>query len=396
MQIQIKTYRPDKGVSVLQVDATTPGEARKKTEQQGYRVLSLHHNTARRWHPSSDRDFSVPLFAQELLALLDAGLGLVESLDLLAAKARQTAGRRILTDLRLRLSEGSSFSQATASASVFSGLFVATVRASEQTGQLPEALRRYLTYHRQINSLRDKVLAGSVYPMLLIGIGTLVVLFLLTYVVPRFARIYEDVGQERLPLLSRWMMEWGVSVAEHTLPLVFLAAAFLSGFLYYLSRAKSRAAIERWLWSLPLLGEKMRVYQLARFTRTLAMLLQGGVPLVSALGMADDLLRQPALREGLKRATMALNEGHPVSQALTANGLATEIGARLLIVGERSGELAEAMERIAAFYDDEIGRSVEWFSRLFEPALMVFIGLLIGGIVILMYMPIFELASSIQ
>jgi general secretion pathway protein F len=154
--------------------------------------------------------------------------------------------------------------------------------------------------------------------------------------------------------------------------------------------------MERKLWQLPAVGEQIRVYQLARFTRTIAMLLKGGIPLVTALDMTDDLLRQPAFKAGLDQAKRAIREGRGVSDTFGTYGLATEVGTRLLVVGERSGELGDVMQRIADFYDEEIARMVEWFSRLFEPVLMILIGGLIGGIVILMYMPIFELASSIQ
>lgn len=397
MRFTLKAYRDTEGVIELALEAADALAAQRQAEAQGYRVLSTDgEETPHTWRLVSGGGFSVPLFAQELLALLEAGLGLVETIALLAHKARHPDAQRILQELQRRVGEGRSFSQALEAMPAFPPLFVATVRASERSGHLADALRRYLAYHRQLNALRDKVLAASIYPLLLIGVGGLVVLFLLAYVVPRFARIYEDVGRAHLPLLSRWLMYWGQLAGDHAL-LLGLVALLLGGALaYLLRRPATRAAIERWLWTLPTVGEQLRIYQLARFTRTLAMLLRGGIPLVAALGMADDLLRQPALRNGLERARQAIAEGRAVSDGFAAHGLATEVGTRLLVVGERSGELGETLERIAGFYDEEIARSVEWFSRLFEPALMMGIGLLIGGIVILMYMPIFELASSIR
>lgn len=397
MRFKLKAYRDTEGVIELAFDAADALAAQRQAEAQGYRVLSARSaeglGVPRLFAGAS---FSVPLFAQELLALLDAGLGLVETIALLAHKARQPEAQRVLQDLQRRVGEGRAFSQALEQIPVFPPLFVATVRASERSGHLADALRRYLSYQRQLNALRDKVLAASIYPLLLVGVGGLVVLFLLAYVVPRFSRIYEDVGRANLPLLSRWLMHWGQIASEHALTLGLGAALLVGGLVVVLRRPATRAAIERWLWRLPAVGEQLRIYQLARFTRTLAMLLRGGIPLVAALGMVDELLRQPGLQTGLIRARRAISEGRAVSDCFAAEQLATEVGARLLVVGERSGNLDEALERIAGFYDDEIARSVEWFSRLFEPALMLGIGLLIGGIVILMYMPIFELASSIQ
>jgi general secretion pathway protein F len=399
MRVNIKAYREPEGVSQLALDATDISTACRQAEAQGYRVIAAKE--ASRWPtaggPLLGQGFKVALFCQELLALLDAGMGLVESIAILARKSKHPETRRILNEIQRLLGEGRTFSRALeAESGVFSGLLVATVRASEQTGNLAEALRRYLVYQNQLNAVRDKIVAASIYPLLLILVGMLVILFLMAYVVPRFSRVYEDVGEAHLPLLSRWLMHWGQAVGAHAWVLGLSFVVLVAGGVYAVTRQELRAALERRLWRLPAIGEQFRVYQLARFTRTVAMLLKGGIPLVTALDMTGELLRQPALKAGLDAAKRSIREGKTVSDTFSAHGLATEVGIRLLVVGERSGELGEAMERIAGFYDDEIRRSVEWFSRLFEPALMLFIGLMIGGIVILMYMPIFELASSIQ
>ncbi|TAN80879.1 MAG: type II secretion system F family protein [Gallionella sp.] len=399
MRVNIKVYRDPGGVTELALDATDIPAACRQAETQGYRVITA--KASDQWSLSArifqGRSFQVPLFCQELLALLEAGMGLVESIAILAHKAKQPEARRILTDLHRLMGEGRTFSRALeAEPGAFPSLFVATMCASERTGNLVEALRRYLAYHRQLNAMKDKVVAASVYPTLLVVVGGLVVVFLMAYVVPRFSRVYEDVGEAHLPVMSRFLMHWGQVVGNHAWVLGLLLILLLAGSIYAFTRPALRAALERRLWRLPAIGEQIRVYQLARFTRTVAMLLKGGIPLVSALDMTDELLRQPALKAGLDTAKRLIREGKPVSDTFGAQGLATEVGTRLLVVGERSGELGEVMERIAGFYDDEIARTVEWFSRLFEPALMLFIGLIIGGIVILMYLPIFELASSIQ
>jgi general secretion pathway protein F len=156
-----------------------------------------------------------------------------------------------------------------------------------------------------------------------------------------------------------------------------------------------RARIGDTLWRVPGLGERMKLYQLARFYRTIGMLLRGGMPLVSALDMGAELLH-PALRGRLVDARRTISEGKPVSASLDAHGLTTPVALRMLAVGEQSGNMGDMMDRIAAFHDEEIARWVDWFTRLFEPILMAVIGLVIGGIVILMYMPIFELAGSLQ
>lgn len=381
---------------MLLLSADDLADATQQAERQGYKVIAARKQFMWAVRIGSRRSFSVALFSQELLALLEAGLSLVETVDILARKSRQAETKKILESLIRHLREGLSFSKALeAMPGAFPSLYVATMRTSEQTGNLPEALRRYLAYHQQLSLVRDKVVAASVYPVLLMGVGMLVILFLLGYVVPRFSKVYEDVGSN-LPWLSQVLMQWGQAVSKYAMEIGigFLAMAAL--LIYNLTRPVVRAAFERRLWAIPALGEKMRLYQLARFTRTLAMLINGGIPFVTALDMVHGLLRQPALREGLRQASKGIREGRSVSDAFAANSLSTEVGVRLLAVGERSGDLGQAMERIAKLYDDEIARWVDWFARLFEPVLMIAIGLVIGVIVLLMYMPIFELASSIQ
>jgi general secretion pathway protein F len=396
MQFHVKAYRVSDGITALRLSAASAAEAAKLAESQGYRVISTGRRLAWPRLGRHRRPFSVPLFSQELLALLEAGLGLVETIDILARKSRHAEPKKILDNVARHLREGLSFSRTLeAQPAVFPALYIATVRSSEQTGDLPLALRRYLEYHRQLNAVRDKVIAASVYPALLMALGALVVFFLLGYVVPRFSLIYEDLGRN-LPWMSRMLIGWGQFVGHHTWTIAADAGAGAALLAWTLSRPRVRAALARSFWTLPAIGEKVRLYQLARFTRTLAMLLNGGIPFVAALDMVGELLRQPALRDGLGLAARAIREGRAVSDAFAAHALATEVGVRMLVVGERSGELGRAMERIARLYDDEVARWIDWFAKLFEPLLMIVIGLVIGIIVVLMYLPIFELADTIQ
>lgn len=393
MQYAVKAYRGTSGVTTVYVDAATVAQAEELAREQGFSVLSVSATRSR--FRSAER-FNVALFCQELLALLEAGLTLNEALGILQRKAGVN-GSRVLATVHKSLGEGLPFSGALETATgSFPVLLVATVRSAERTGDLPAALKRYLAYQTQITAVRDRMISAAVYPALLSIVGFLVIVFLMVYVVPRFSLVYEEVGAERLPLLSRWLMNWGVYLSQHSGQVMLMAAAMLAAIVVAASLPSSRARLMRQLWSLPRVGEYLKIYQLAQFTRTIAMLLRGGIPLLRSLDMTAALLSQPALAAGLQSAKLAIAEGKSVSDAFSANGLATEVGVRLLVVGERTGDLAHIMERIAAFYDGEIARAVEWFSRLFEPILMVVIGLLIGGIVVLMYLPILELAGAIQ
>jgi general secretion pathway protein F len=171
--------------------------------------------------------------------------------------------------------------------------------------------------------------------------------------------------------------------------------AFIAALAWGFTRPATRSWLMRQAWSVPAIGERLRIYQLARFYHTQGMLLRGGMAAPQALRMVSGLL-QPGLRDNLSRAARAIAEGRSMSYAMETCGLATPVAVRMLRVGERTGQMGEMMERIAEFYDDEMARWVEWFTRLFEPLLMAFIGVVIGGIVVLMYLPIFELAGSLK
>jgi general secretion pathway protein F len=335
------------------------------------------------------------LFSQELLALLEAGLSLVESLETLAEKEERPAIRKTLSQIVGSLYEGHPFSHALQhSHAKFPPLYVATVRACERTGALPEALSRYVAYQSQMEAVKRQVVSASIYPLLLAAVGSLVTLFLLVYVVPRFSHIYADIGGD-LPLMSRLLMRWGLLLDANGAAVLTGTLLVLGGALYTVTRPASKQWLVRKLWQLPHLGRRLHVYQLARFYRSLGMLLRGGMPVVTSLQMVSDLL-ESSVRGQLALATGSIREGHALSGAMEQYGLATPVALRMLRVGERTGRMGEMMERIAAFYEEETARWVERFTKLFEPLLMVFMGLVIGVIVVLMYFPIFELAGSIQ
>jgi general secretion pathway protein F len=219
-------------------------------------------------------------------------------------------------------------------------------------------------------------------------------MFLMLYVVPRFSHIYADIGGD-LPFMSRLLMHWGNFIGNHGLALLGATVFIIAALVYAGTRPSFRQWLSSRLWQLPTLGERLHLYQLARFYRSLGMLLRGGMPVVKALQMVSELL-QLSLRGQLALAAASIREGQPISYSMERYGLTTPVALRMLRVGERSGRMGEMMERIASFYEEETARWVERFTKLFEPLLMVFIGLLIGGIVVLMYFPIFELAGSIQ
>jgi general secretion pathway protein F len=396
MRYLVKALRNPEGVVSVVLDAADEADAERQARSSGLAVLSLRRSGG--WNLDLFRRrsrFPLALFTQELLALLQAGLTLVEAIEALSEKESHGSTRLVLEHVSERLRQGRTLSQAMQELPhAFPPLYIATVRATERTGDLPDALRRYGAYESQLELVRKKVVSASIYPLLLTVVGLLVLLFLLGYVVPRFSAVYEEI-QGDLPLMSRLLLDLGKFLDANGLAFALvLAAAVALGV-----RLALTPAARRWLgaklWKIPAVGSRMRLYQLARFYRTLGMLLRGGTPVVAAIDMASGLLA-PALRPGLARAREAIREGRAISEAMSQHGLVTPVALRMLRVGERSGRMDEMMERIASFLDEEIARWVDWFTRLFEPLLMALIGVAIGAVVVLMYLPVFELAGSIQ
>lgn len=396
MHYQVKALRQGEAVALLACEAQDALAATAQVESQGYTVLSVTPLALwSGWRIRLGSRFSLVLFSQEMLSLLDAGLSLVESIETLAEKEHRSEHRKMLHQIIAKLYEGQTLSFALQQfPAVFPPLYVASVRASEKTGDLSEALTRYVDYQSRVDVVRKRIVSASIYPMLLIVAGGMVTLFLLLYVVPKFSRIYEDIGGE-MPFFSQLLMSWGQLLEAHKLEVLLVILAGLATLAYGVTRPGFGRYAMQLLWRLPAIGERLMIYQLARFYRTLGMLLRGGIPVVTALGMVSGLL-QPAIQVRLGAAAQAIREGMAISLAMERHGLTSPVAQRMLRVGERTGRMGEMMDRIAAFYDEEMSRWVDWFTRLFEPLLMAFIGLVIGLIVVLMYFPIFELAGSIQ
>ena len=395
MEFVVKAFRAPNAVVALDLEAADEADARSQAAGKGYAVLGVRAKSGLRARLARPHRFPLMLFSVELLALVDAGLTLADALETLAEKEERADSAMVLRQIVAQIYEGRTLSAALATMpAAFPPLYVATIRASEKTGGLSEALSRYVAYQAQLDAVKKKIVSASIYPLLLTGVGLLVTLFLLGYVVPRFSRIYEGIGTQ-LPFLSKLLLQWGQLLQAHGATVAVASGAVLALAAHAVTRPPARAWLMRRAWRIPALGARMRIYQLARFYRTLGMLLRGGIPVRQALDMVADLLH-PALRAQLVLAAASISEGRSVSYAMESHRLTTPVAARMLRVGERSGRMGEMMERAAAFYDEEMARWVDWFTRLFEPLLMAFIGVVIGVIVVLMYLPIFELAGSLQ
>lgn len=395
MRYLVTAVKGSNNLLTLELEASDENSIRSHSDLKGCTVLEIKPLQFGLLRFKRSNKFPVLLFSRELLALLKAGLSLTEVIDLLVEKEHNSINRKLLDSIRTSLYQGKSLSNALrVFPNVFSEFYVATISASEHTGSLIEALDRYVRFQEQADVIKKRVISASVYPALLIVVGGLVSLFLMFYVVPRFSRVYEDIRGD-IPFFSQLLLAWGQFVSAHA-TVVLGGIAVLTGLVaYWLSQPSSRAGLMQTLQRIPTIGERVRLYQLARLYRTLGMLLRGGIPMVTAIDMAKGLLVQE-LQVKLSNAGRDIREGVTISQAMDRNQLSTTVSSRMLRVGERSGQMGEMMERTAEFMDEELARWIDWFTKLFEPLLMAFIGIVIGLIVVLMYMPIFELASSIQ
>lgn len=394
MRFDLKAVNTRNEVVALELEAADELAARAIARERGLAVIAI---AARRLSlaGAQRKRFPTTLFSIELRTLLEAGLSLVEALQTLGEREKDPERSRVIAGILAALAEGEPFSRAIARfPEAFPDLYVATVRASERTGDLREALSRYVTYREEMDRVRKQLIAALLYPAILCVVGTLVVAFLTFYVVPRFARVYEDTSAT-LPFFSAMLLAIGRAIDAYGFAIgtALLGAAIAAA--WTLAQPPARAALNERLWRVPVLGERILNYQLARFYRSAGMLLRAGIPALQSLQMVGSLL-ETRLREGLASAAQRIEAGQAISVALTTSGLSTPVATRLMQVGEGSGRMGEMMERVANFLDDENARFLDAFTRVFEPLLMAVLGLAVGGIVVLMYMPVFELAGSVR
>ncbi len=398
MQFEVRALSNDNVVSMLTIDAQNEQDARRQVEARGLFAASV---------APAKGDFlsnklggqrgklSIVLFSQELLALLSAGLSIVEALEALLEKEASPHARLVFERLLQGLREGKRFSQVLFDqAELFPPLYIGIMKAAEGTSDLPRALSRFIDYQQRIDAVRAKLISAAIYPAILMLVGGGVSTFLIAYVVPRFAEVYKGAGRN-LPWMSQLLLEWGQFSSQHTQTLLLIVASVLIGGGIAIKQFLASGALARTLAKLPAVGERIRIYQLSRLYLTLGMLLEGGIPIVGALHTVQDMVPSN-IKQQLQAACSDIESGGQMSSAFEAHHLTTPISLRMLRVGERSGEMGTMLTQSAAFYDGEISRWIDRFTRSFEPLLMAAIGIVVGAIVVLLYMPIFDLAGSLS
>jgi len=397
LMFRVSARGADGKTRLLEYSDVTETEAVRKTVAQGLRVLSVESSGRGKDIVTADskQRFPLLLFSQELLSLLDAGLNLTEAISTLHAKERQPGVKAVLDKMLVALREGRNFSDVLANAPEhFPDVYVATARASERTGDLPQSLARYIAYQLQFDLIRKKLVSAAIYPVMLLVVGGFVMLFLLGYVVPRFSVVYESSGRD-MPWLSLMLLAFGKQMDQHWQIGLALLTGMIGTSAWLIAKPEGRALLLNQILRFPWFASKADEFRLARFYRAVSLLLAAGVALPRAMGMVGGML-SPGQQTRLVQARNQIEQGRSLSEALINAGLASPVAESLIKVGERSGQLADMLERTAKFQDEDFTRWVDWASKLLEPILMTVMGLVIGAIVVLMYMPIFDLAGSLQ
>src|SRR5271168_4899226 len=379
--------------------AADKDEARQKLADRGLYVYSVNPRNAlasgllgfRRERKVGGNDFLV--LNQQFNTLIKAGLPILRALDLLATRASAPKLRPILSQIRDRVREGKSLSEAVDEAGVFSKVYSTAILAGEKSGNLSGVLDYYIAYQKVSTGVKKKVLATLVYPALLITVATIIVTYLVTAVIPKFAVLYRDLNVE-LPGPTQFLIALTVDyryVVIGAFALVFLAAF---GIFLWSRTEEGGAAFDRMKFRIPVIGDTLLKFQVAQFSRTLATLLTGGTPLVAGLQTASDAISSKLIRSTVTQATQSVREGESLSSALASKGTLPALALDMIEVGESSGALAPMLTSVAEFYEEEVGVRLSALVAVIEPVILIFMGLLVAFILISLYLPIFSFSLT--
>ncbi|MBS3964908.1 MAG: type II secretion system inner membrane protein GspF [Methylomonas sp.] len=333
---------------------------------------------------------------RQLAALLKSGLAIDEALAIVARQSESAKARRIVTAIRTRVVEGQSLAQACQGfPSSFPPMYRATVEAGESSGKLDQVLEKLADYLSDKGQLHRKLQMAMIYPVLLTGVSLLVVIGLLTYVVPEITGVFDKMGQQ-LPAITRGLIASSDFFKDYGLMLVVLLIVLTMAFKWLMRRDEPRMRFHRWLLRWPLTAKFSRGLNTARFTRTLAILTNSGVELLTALRIASQVLGNDAMRKAVETAALRVREGQSLNRALESSRFFPPVTIHLIASGEASGQLPRMLESAADDQERDIQALTELTMGLFEPALILTMGLLVLVIVLAILLPIFEMNQLIR
>jgi type IV pilus assembly protein PilC len=376
-------------------------EARQKMVDRGLYVYSVESRgglLSGLFQRRNDRQIGGTDFLilnQQFNTLVKAGLPILRALDLLADRAASQKLRPMLSQLRDRVREGRSLSEAVAEAGVFSKVYSTAILAGEKSGNLSGVLDYYIAYQRVSTGVKKKIVATLVYPTILVAVSILILTYIVTEVIPKFAMLYRDLNVD-LPAATQILI--AVTVDYRYYVLGGVAALFLAALGVYLwSRTEDGGAvIDRLKFRLPVIGDTLLKFQVAQFSRTLSTLLAGGTPLVAGLQTASDALASKLVRGTVMQATQRVREGESLHSALASTHVIPDLALDMIEVGESSGALAPMLTSVAEFYEEEVSLRLSMLVSIIEPVLLVFMGLFVASILISLYLPVFSLSGTVK
>jgi type IV pilus assembly protein PilC len=391
----------EKGNLAEQVETGySEAEVRDRFQQQGYLVYwvkprgimagGLKLGGSRKVKPTP-----FLIFNQQFLTLIKAGLPILNSLDLLIKRQKDAYLRSLLQNVRDRVKGGELLSDAFAAQRTFPKIYSTTLMAGEKSGNLEEVLSRYIAFQRLALTFKKKLLVSLVYPTLLVTVVLLMLTFLVTYVVPQFAKLYSDMNAE-LPAITLVMLAVGTHAQKYA-PIAGIALAVAVLALWQWKKTdRGSETIDRAVLSMPMLGDVWLKYQVATFSRMLSTLLAGGMPLVPSLETAGASMSSRHILNGITEAAVRVREGQSLAKSLEEKKMFPELSVEMIEVGESTGALPAMLNSVAEFYEEDVQTALGAAMALIEPVILMFMAVVVGGILISLYLPIFTLGSNIH
>lgn len=373
---------------------------RRELERQEFLVLAIEPRSAmgsafsgliRRKRHVATSDFLV--FNQEFAALIKAGLPIVESLSLLLERRKDPTFRAALEDVRNRVKSGEALSDAFAAQECFPPLYASTLASGERSGEIATVLGRYVKYIQTIQNVRRKVVSALIYPAILTTMASFVTIVLLTYVLPKFEDFFTGFGAD-LPLITRVVMTISSAIRSYALLWLVIGAALGLLFVLWRRTPAGRRQWERFVYRIPLIGAIAQEFVVTRFSRTLGTLVAGGIPLVSCLEIVSRSIGTPVFADATSRVGNKIREGGGLWSSLEETKLFPDLMIEMVKVGESSGSLAEMLEYVSDFIDQEIDNRLQRMIALVEPLLLVAMALVVGFLLLAIYYPLLQVYAS--
>jgi|SRR5688572_13794087 len=399
MEFDCKYAKPSGEIVTATVAGQSLEEVRHHLQEQGLLPISVR---PRGWSVSRKRERRVRvdtenfiIFNQQFAALIKAGLPILRSLDLLKAQIKNPLLQRHVSDVRDRVHSGAMLSEALRAQGIFPTVYTASIYAGERSGDLVNVILRHIHYEKTMMSVRKRFMNSLIYPAFLIVLSIVMVAVILTYVIPKFAELYRDLSVE-LPLPTRILIAVATTLQSQVIIILPVLAVCAIGLWFWVGTGGGRTWIDKLKLKLPILGNLWTMFSMAQLCRTLAMLLQGGTPLLSALEVTRDASGNSVISSSIAYAIGQVREGKSLSDSLEKTGHFPTLSIEMMRVGEQTGSLPEMLNHVADFYDEDVNIKSTALLNYVEPTILIFVAGFVAYILISLYLPIFSLGAKIS